>query len=405
VQLNLGTAFAQALFNLIQTPTRTGFMALTLGAGAAAACLSTAILDGFGEEVERMAFGAYARSIVISENLMVRDRFGPPRTTDLEKLTTAFGDDLDGAAIWRSSRVMAIQGGEQLELQLLGMRGDYRFEVDMELAQGRFLTEEELNGAGRVCMLGSLVAARLFPGQVNPVGASVRLNGVACDIVGVFQPATTRTSERYAYSVFTSFDAAGRYFEATPLLTPIEASQITLVFKDRDAARLARSDADRILRRAHGAPMSQSPPFSFADPAAPTRAVVRQRNLLEQLLWSVAAVTLIGAAIGYAGFTSTTVDMRRRDIALQISAGAMRGDILVQYWLESMMIGAIGGVTGLCVGFAASHGLASVADVPISIQPGFAVVALLSGAGAGALAGLWPAWRASSAPPALAVRQ
>ncbi len=405
MQLSLSTAITQALFNLIQNPVRSVFKSLTLGAGAAAACLCTAILSGFGEEVERMAFGAYTRSIVITENLMIPDRFGPPRITDLEKLTAAFGEDLDGAALWRSSRVMALHGGEHLELELLGMRGDYRFEVDMALAQGRLLSQDELNGAGRVCMLGASVGARLFPGETNPVGSSVRLNGVACEVVGVFQPATTRTSERYAYSVFTPFDTAGRYFESSPFLSPIEASQITLVFKDRDAARLARSDTDRILRRAHGAPLSQSPPFRFADPAAPTRAVVRQRDLLQKLLWSVAAVTLIGAAIGFAGFTSTSVDMRRRDIALQMSSGAMRQDILVQYWLESVMIGVIGGSIGLLVGFGASNALASMANVPIAIRPEFAMVALLSGAGAGMIAGLWPAWRASSSPPALAVRQ
>lgn len=399
------TAFAQALFNIVQNPVRSIFMAATLGAGAAAACLSTAILDGFGAEVERMAFGAYARSIVISENRVFQDRFGAARLSDLEKLTTALGEGLEGSAVWRQSRAVAARGAEQIELDIYGVRGDYRFEADMALASGRFLTDEDLQGAGRICMLGAAAATRLFGSDTQLIESSIRLNGVNCQVVGVFQPADTRTAERFTNAVLVPFDAAGRYFETTARLSPIEVDQMTLVFHDREAARLARPQVDHILRRAHGAPLSQNAPFSFADPAAPTRAVVRQRTLLESLLWSVAAVTLIGAAIGYAGFTSTTVDMRRRDIALQISAGATRGDILIQYWLESMIIGGAGGAMGLLVGFLAAQALGQLADIPISIQPGFALVALLSGAGAGAVAGLWPARRAASAPPALAVRR
>ena len=405
MRVSLRTAFAQALFNIAQNPVRSVFMALTLGAGAAAACLSTAILDGFGEEVERMAFGAYARSIVISENLMFQDRFGPPQLSDLDKLTTAFADELDGAAVWRRSRAVVAFGGEYVELDVYGVRGDYRFEAEMDLGAGRFLTAQELDGADRLCMLGAATAARLFDGETDPIGSSIRVNGVGCSVVGIFQPARTRTAERYGESVFVPFEAAGRYFEADARLSPVEADQITLVFRDRDTARLSRPVADQVLRRAHGAPLSQNAPFTFADPAAPTRAVVRQRDLLEKLLWSIAAVTLIGAAVSYAGFTSTTVDMRRRDIALQISAGALRRDIMLQYWLESMLIGAAGGAIGLLVGFTAALALGRLADVPIAIQPGFAAIALISGAGAGAVAGLWPAHRAASAPPALAVRR
>jgi len=402
--MSFGASLSQALFNIIQNPVRSALMALTLGAGSAAACLATAILDGFGVEVERMAFGAYARSLVITENLMFPDRFGPPRLSDMDNLVAALEDDLQGAAAWRRARALAVHGSERVELDIYGLRGDYRHEVDMALARGRYLTMEDLEGSNRLCILGSRAASRLFEVGAEPIDQVVRLNGVGCRIVGVFEPAETRTSERFADAIFAPFDVVGRYFELTPRLSPIEVDQITLIFHDRDTARLSRSQAEQILRRAHGAPLSQHFPFSFADPAAPTRAVVRQRDLLERLLWSIAAVTLIGAAIGYAGFYSTTVAMRRRDIALQMSAGATRGDILIQYWIESMMIGGFGGCLGLVGGFVSASALGVLADIPISIQPGFALVAFASGAGAGALAGLWPAFRAASAPPALAVR-
>jgi putative ABC transport system permease protein len=105
---------ALALGVICARPARSALMALTLGAGAGAATLVAAVLGGYGAQMERMVFGAYARSLVITENRLVPDRFGAPRRSDLDRLLEDLGVPVDGAAAWRNDRAEVRSERERL---------------------------------------------------------------------------------------------------------------------------------------------------------------------------------------------------------------------------------------------------------------------------------------------------
>lgn len=402
--MRVGDTFALAVWGIASRPLRSVLMALTLGAGAGAVALAAAILAGYGAQIERMAFGAYARSLVITENWSAPNRYGPPRLSDLTRLEEEFEGRMQASAAWRYSRVDALAGAERAEIFVYGAMGDYRREADMPLVSGRLLTAEEMSGAERVCLIGDQAARTLWPRTPDPVGQSVRLNGIACEIVGVFGPAETQTADRYSEAVIAPFMAAARYFQSQSRLGPNEADQLTLVLRDRSMTRQGRVDADRVMRRAHGAPLSQAPPFRYADPAAPARAMERQRDLLSRLLISIASISMAAAIVGYGAATLAAADMRRRDIALQMACGAYGSDILAQFLLESLLLGLAGAVIGGVLAIAVGLTVSSVWGLPVAFDPLVAALALAAGLGAGLLAGLAPARRAAGAPPAMAVK-
>lgn len=402
-------AVALALWAVMARPARSAIMATTLAAGVGAVTLAAAITAGYAEQIERLAFGAYARAVVVTENFTIVDRYGPPRLSDLEKLRDGLSqlleEPVEAAAAWRLGRAQASVGRQRYELDVWGVVGDFQREADMALAAGEGLTPAELESAARRCLIGARAHKELFGGLAeSAIGARLRLNGTSCQVAGVFRPADTRTAARYDEAVFAPFTAVARYFEPRGRLGPHEATRLTLILPQGSDITLARSEADRILRAAHGAPLSQPAPFRFVDAAAPIRSIARQRDLVSRLLLAVSVITLVASITGYAGMALGGVEMRRREIAIQMASGALAGDIARQVMLESVLIGLAGGALGLIVGAGLSVVSEQVFGLPAHMEVGIAFLAAGLGVSCGLVAGLAPARRAASEPPAVAMK-
>lgn len=213
--MSFAVSLRMAAWGIASRPRQAWMMVMTLAAGVAAVSLAVAILNGYGRQMEQMAFGAYVRSLVITENTAHRDRYGPPRLSDLQDLSRGLDNRVEGATAWRTGVVEARLGATALEAPLHGVIGDYRFEADMALAAGRLLETDDLNGADRVCLVGADLAARLMERRgaaLDIVDESVRINGVGCEVIGVFEPAVTRTAVQYDLAILAPFMAAARYF-------------------------------------------------------------------------------------------------------------------------------------------------------------------------------------------------
>ena len=395
-----------AFWSAFSRPMRTALMVATLAGGAAGVTLTAGVLQGYARAMEALTFGAYSRSLVISENIHVDDRFGPPRLTDIGHIREALGERVEDHAAWRRSGADVRAGGNQANLQVNGVTGAFHHEADMPVVQGRALTGEETLGAQRLCMLGPGAYRMLFPdgGEAD----SIRINGVNCEVVGVFGEPRSQLAERYRTAIITPFTAAARYFETPdlfgfqPLAHEVERLTIVLVRgTNRDAALI---DADRALRRAHGASQAHISPFIFADPAAPAEALARQRDLIARLLVSIALVSVLVAITGYAAAAMAAVEMQRRDIALMMMSGASGRSILMQVLLEGVILGMVGGAAGILVVGGAAVLAQTVFSFPFQLDGNVIVLVLAGGALTGLLASLGPARRAASGSPALNAR-
>lgn len=395
-----------AVWAVFVRPLRTSLMVLTLSGGVAAVTLASAIMNGYAQRVEQIAFGAYVRSLVIRENWSVIDRFGPPTLADLNALVEELGDSVEAGAAWRQARVQVVLGAQNAEVNLYGVRGAYAYEADMPVRAGRLLTRQDTESAARVCVLGAGIADKLAVREATEhlIGQTIRLNGVACEVVGVFGPAQTQTADRFNQAILTPILAAARYFHQSTYMGPQEVSQLTLVLRERSELNAARVTADQVLRRAHGAPLSHPAPFSFGDEAVPYQAVSRQRQMMQRLLSVIAAITLVAATLGYVTSMLALMDTRRRDIALQIATGAAPGQILLQILTEGALIGLMGGFVGATIGLAGSVMAPGVFNIPVAVDLQVLALSVGVGAGAGLLAGAVPAWIAALALPTTAMK-
>lgn len=166
---------SSALWSLRGRPVRTATLVTSLAAGIAATVFVATVVSGFGQEIERLAFGAYSRATTIRENVMVLDRHGPPNLVDRSKLAAELAG-YDESAAWKSGRAAIFREGRQLEFAVYGVIGAYRHELDSPIVAGRDLTVEEAESYERVCLIGADVAVDLK--TPAPVGQTLRIGGV-----------------------------------------------------------------------------------------------------------------------------------------------------------------------------------------------------------------------------------
>ncbi len=404
--MRLLTLLQLAVWSAFSRPMRTALMIATLAGGAAGVTLTAGVLQGYATAMEALTFGAYSRSLVISENAFVEDRFGPPRLSDVENIREALGQRVEGHAAWRRARSDVRAGRHQATLQVHGVIGSFEHEVDMLLSQGRSFSASETASALRICMLGPGASRMLFPDGEEP--ETIRINGVNCSVIGVFGEPQSQLAERYRNAIIAPFGAVARYFELPDRSgmqpAPHEAERLTVILHRGVDRNEALVDADRALRRAHGSSQANVAPFVYADPAAPAQALARQRDLIARLLVSIAIVSVLVAVTGYAAASMAAVEMQKREIALMMMSGATGRSILGQVLLEGLILGVAGGGVGVAVVAGVALIAGRVTAFPFELSGTVAAMVLIAGAMTGLLASLGPARRAAAGSPALNAR-
>ena len=213
--MKLRDVLTAAIWGAASRPVRTASLFLSLGAGVAAAVFVGTVISGFGREIDRLAFGAYARALVVRENILVIDRHRPPNLDDLARLESDLAG-LDAVAAWKVGRAQSFIGGQSVAFSVYGAWGRYEEELDSALAEGRMLTSDEIRGYERLCLVGAETAEQLHRPRL--VGSRLRIDGVDCEVVGVLGEPRSRPAARFTDAVIAPFHTAERYFiRDTPL--------------------------------------------------------------------------------------------------------------------------------------------------------------------------------------------
>ena len=395
--------FSEAIWGLASRPGRTLATIVALAIAVATVALVASVLSGFERQIEQMSFGAYGRALVIRENYFVEDRHGPPRLSDIDRLREAL-PHIESVAAWRvifGADVVA--GRERQQLEIYGAQGDYQREASAPVFAGRALTPDETVSAQRLCLIGDGAAARLFP-DGNALHESIRINGISCRVIGIFGEPENRVAERYSNAVITPFATAARYFSDETYLAPDEVTQITLLLTEARFLSRSRTTADRVMRRRYGAPLSQTSPFMYSDPAASVRSLRQQRGLVARLLIVVAGIALTSGLIGYGAAVAAAASERQREVALRRTLGATQGDIVIQFLTENAILGIFGGALGSVIALGVGALASTTWGWPVEFQPW--VFSLSAGLGllCGLVFGALPARRAAASPPAGAAR-
>jgi putative ABC transport system permease protein len=163
-------------------------------------------------------------------------------------------------------------------------------------------------------------------------------------------------------------------------------------------------DIERVLRREHGILPGRDNDFSIFNRQQFLESRQEATEIFTWLLAGIAGVSLLVGGIGIMNIMLVTVTERTREIGIRKALGATRGNILLQFLVESMTLCLIGGALGLALGTGAAMFAAHFAGWQTVVTTKSVVTAFAFSAAVGLFFGIWPAQRAAKLDPIEALR-
>ena len=270
-----------------------------------------------------------------------------------------------------------------------------------KLGSGRFLT----NGDMYSVVVGNRIATTLF-GKEIPINSKITIEGKSFNVVGILQEGST---------IYMPIDVA------RTILTDVgeeEFNSISVKIEYVSLANQTVTDITQKLMLSRGILNEKKTDFTVTNPAAMQQTIQETMRTMTLFLGAIAAISLIVGAIGIANTMFTAVLEKTRDIGIMKSIGAKNIDVLLIFLFNSGLIGLVGGLGGVILGFFSSTAISSLGGIQIAgggrgfmglgvstlVTYQLVIGALLFSVLIGMIAGVIPAYRASKLNPVDALR-
>lgn len=291
------------------------------------------------------------------------------------------------------------------KIRLAGASIDYDKVFEVNVDQGRYLTNDEIEGGRNIVVLGYEVARALFPKTDNPVGGYVKIKNLRFNIVGVIK----REGESFIgntsndYSCIIPYDSYRKLFQTGSGRWNENGSHIGLKGFDNDIGLVElESEVRGAVRVKRGLKPSQKDNFELNRPEAIGKAISGVFDVLGTAGWIIGGFSMLVGGFGIANIMFVSVKERTSIIGLQKSLGAKNYFILFQFLFESIFLSLIGGLAGLflvwlltLVPFGSLQVVLSVKNIVL----GLGVSSVI-----GLVAGIVPAAMAARLDPVIAIR-
>jgi putative ABC transport system permease protein len=288
-------------------------------------------------------------------------------------------------------------------LDNINIRGVTANIADMDVEEpetGRYISDADNEGRSEVAFIGSEVAGKLFP-SVDPIGKELYVDGRAFEVVGVAKPIGTvfgQSQDNFVYIPIRTFlKRYGEHGQGLDLAVNIKA-------RGPEWMRQTEDEARTIMRgRRHLDPDADD---NFGILASDT-IMSLWKNLTGAIATTMVGVVSVFLVIGGVVIMNVmlaSVTERTREIGVRKSLGARRTDIMMQFLVESAVMAAVGGVTGIAIAYLLSTLVRVATPVPSQVPVGAVILSLAVSTIVGLFFGLYPAHRASKLDPIEALR-
>jgi putative ABC transport system permease protein len=268
----------------------------------------------------------------------------------------------------------------------------------LDLKDGRFFTDGDVERAANVVVLGNDTAEGLF-GTMSPVGQDVTIAGMVFTVVGVMDKQKTAFGGGKNPEDNKAFFPVTTFHKIHPEVLDY---WISLKFDDQKNKALVQDELEELLRRRRKVANEAPDNFAIFGTDSLTRLWDSITSGLFLLLFALSSVALLVGGVGVMNIMLVSVTERTREIGVRKAIGASKQTILTQFTLEAITLCAVGGIIGLCVGSGLALGVSFF--FPSTLSSLWVTVAFLSSCGIGLIFGIYPAWKAANLNPIEALR-
>ncbi len=297
-----------------------------------------------------------------------------------------------------------VWGNLNWSTMIVGVTPEYFDARDWPTTSGRVFTQEDVDGAAKVAILGQTVAQSLF-GDTDPIGQTVRVKKLLCTVVGVLDSKGQNTFGQDQDDVIViPLTTAKRKVLGVSLANARTVNGISIKVADNEDLKEVQQHIRDLVRQRHRLQPGQDDDFGIRSAAEMVQTKDEQAQLMTKLLMSIASVSLLVGGIGIMNIMLVSVTERTREIGLRMAVGARGRDILTQFLVEALTVALIGGSIGVVAGLTASFALAYFGEWRTVISPAAMLLAFTFSGLIGIFFGFYPARKAAGLNPIDALR-
>lgn len=285
-----------------------------------------------------------------------------------------------------------LQSQEEIQLRgranIIATTNGYMDITNLTISSGRVISKIDLENNSKVCLLGNDMAETLF-NLSNPVGQSIKIDGDNYTVIGVLTAVGSSMGSNVDDMIIIPFTTAKYLGSDTSI------NDLYIKISDENKADSTETLIEEYIESNLGITTDY---FSVSSQDSMLDTIDNINNTLSLLLGGIASISLIVGGIGVMNVMLVSVTERTKEIGIRKALGAKRIDILMQFFIEALVLCILGGLVGIAVGLAGGTILGKMGYTFIP-SIGIVSVAFLSSILIGTIFGIFPANKASKLNP------
>jgi putative ABC transport system permease protein len=277
-----------------------------------------------------------------------------------------------------------------------GVMPNYAEMTNLELRQGRFISEADNYQRRNVLVIGVNAVEALFPTeQDDVVGKVVRMNGATWEIIGVIEKrkAGFFGENEEDRKVFLPYRTARK-------AAPEREEELLIIQAKEGQLNNAVEEVEGILRQRRGVKYGE--PNNF-DVKTADNFIAQFDGIIGGVGLAAIAISCLGLLVGGIGVMNimlVSVTERTKEIGIRKAIGATRAAIVLQFLLEAMTLTFFGGVLGVTIAIGISNLIMLlIPSIPAQVPLWAVLTGLITSVGTGLVFGVFPAWKAARLDP------
>jgi len=299
-----------------------------------------------------------------------------------------------------SGRHQITAKGTNTNTSVVGTTAAYQVVRNVEIAEGSFISEQNVKSLSKVAVLGPTTRDDLFgENATDVVGKTIRINKIDFKVIGITKSKGGTGFSNQDDMIFIPLSTAQRFLAGSNYLSTIYVEVV-----NQESMTMVQEQITSLLLSRHNISNPELADFSIMNQADIVASASSITDTLTILLGSIAGISLIVGGIGIMNMMLTTVTERTREIGLRKAIGAKKRDISLQFLAESVMLTFIGGIVGIFLGWLLSYAVAYFGSITTKVSLMSILLAVGVSAAIGIIFGYYPARRAARLNPIEALR-